>query len=118
VLHQQLGVRPDLGDGRLDIVPQIPTGQRRIAGRSIRLGGGFADVRASRSGARYTTTVRTRQTGARVLRIGVTLPPGETPSEVRIDGRRVRGTRTETTRGLDVTVRAPTSGTHTVVVTS
>ena len=118
VLHQQLGVRPDLGDGRLDIVPQVPSGQRRIAGRNIRLGDGFADVRATRSGARYTTTVRTRGTGARVLRIGVTLPPGETPSEVRLDGRRVRATRTETTRGLDVTVRAPTSGTHTVTVTT
>ena len=46
VLHQQLGVRPDLGDGRLDIVPQVPSGQRRIAGRNIRLGDGFADVRA------------------------------------------------------------------------
>ena len=118
VLHQQLGVRPDLGDRRLDIVPQIPSGQRRIAGRSIRLGDGFADVRATRSGRRYTTTVRTSRTGARVLRIGVTLPPGDTAAEVRLDGRRVRATRAATTRGLDVTVRAPTSGTHTVVVTS
>ena len=92
VLHQQLGVRPDLGDGRLDIVTLLPSGQRRIAGRNIRLGDGFADVRAQRIGGRYTTTVRTSGTGARVLRIGVTLPPGDTASEVRIDGRRVRGT--------------------------
>ena len=54
VLHQQLGVRPDLGDGRLDIVPQIPSDQRRIAGHSIRLGNGFADVRAQRAAAAAT----------------------------------------------------------------
>ena len=27
VIHQQLGVAPDLGNGRLDVVPQVPAGQ-------------------------------------------------------------------------------------------
>ena len=38
VIHQQLGVRPALGTGRLEIVPSIPEGQTRIGGRDIRLG--------------------------------------------------------------------------------
>jgi hypothetical protein len=118
VVHQQLGVRPRLGEGRLDIVPQLPNGQRRIAGRNIRLGDGFADVRAERHGSRYTTTVRTRGTGARTLRIGVALPPGGFADEVRLDGRPVKATTRETPHGPDVTVRAPTSGTHTVTVIS
>ena len=28
VIHQQLGVRPDLGNGRLDVMPQVPDGAR------------------------------------------------------------------------------------------
>jgi hypothetical protein len=118
VVHQQLGVRPRLGERRLDIVPQLPYRQRRVAGRNIRLGKGFADVRAERRGSRYTATVRTRGTGARTLRIGITLPPGDFPERVLLDGRPVRASERDTPRGLDVTVRAPTSGTHTVIVIS
>ena len=56
VIHQQLGVRPSLGTGKLEIVPQIPEGQKRIGGKDIRLGDGAAAVEASVSGSRYTTT--------------------------------------------------------------
>ena len=35
VVHQQLGVRPDLGRGVLAVVPQLPEGQDRIEGRQI-----------------------------------------------------------------------------------
>ena len=38
VVHQQLGVRPDAGRGRLEVVPQVPDGQPRVAGSAIRLG--------------------------------------------------------------------------------
>ena len=37
VVHQQLGVRPDLGRGRLEVVPQVPSSSP-IAGANIRLG--------------------------------------------------------------------------------
>ena len=46
VVHQQLGVRPDLGRGRLEVTPQVPQGQRRVAGENIRLAEGSADVSA------------------------------------------------------------------------
>jgi hypothetical protein len=50
VVHQQLGVRPDLGRGRLEVVPQVP-GAAPIEGRDIRLGAdGTVDVRAERAG--------------------------------------------------------------------
>lgn len=116
VVHQYLGVRPRLGQRRLDIVPMLPYGQRRVGGRNIRLGRGSADVSAQVSGDRYTTTVTTRGTGARTLRIGVALPPGNFPDEVRLDGRLVRATERDTPHGTDVLVPAPTTGTHTVEV--
>ena len=43
VVHQQLGVRPDLGRGRLTIVPQLPS-KAPIAGADIRLGDGRLDL--------------------------------------------------------------------------
>ena len=50
VVHQWLGVSPDLGRGRVAVVPQIPAGQPSASGRDIRLGSGSIDVSASRSG--------------------------------------------------------------------
>ena len=58
VVHQQLGVRPDLGRDRLEVVPQLPS-DTPIAGRDIRLGDdGHVDVSASRDGERWRTRVR------------------------------------------------------------
>ena len=77
VVHQQLGVRPDIGRGFLEVVPQVP-GDQPIGGTAIRLGeSGRAAVRASRSGKTYTTRV---QVGAPIakLAIGHTLPAGTT----------------------------------------
>ena len=48
VVHQQLGVSPDLGRDDLEVVPQVPDGQSRIAGTNIRLGKGSVDVAAER----------------------------------------------------------------------
>ena len=50
VVHQQLGVRPDLGRRRLAVVPQLPPGQRRMTGGSIRMGDGATDVTVTRRG--------------------------------------------------------------------
>jgi len=116
VVHQQLGVRPDLGRGRLEVVPQ-PPGADPIAGTNIRLGsGGSVDVRAEHTGTTFTTTV-TAHLPVR-LRIGATLPAGARVGEVRLDGRRVSGDERATNRGLEVTVPASPGTQHTLVVTS
>ena len=61
VVHQWLGVSPDLGRGRGSVVPQIPVGQASAKGSDIRVGSGSLDVSASRSGRTYVTEV-TRET--------------------------------------------------------
>jgi hypothetical protein len=105
VVHQQLGVRPDLGRGRVEVVPQVPTAGSPIAGRNIRLGAGALDlVRASRAGGRYTTVVETGTAPVRVLRIGHTLPRGSSPLRVLLDGREVDPQVRATNRGVEVTV--------------
>ena len=49
VVHQQLGVSPDLGRDYLAVVSKVPAGQSRIAGSNIRLGNGSVDVTAVRT---------------------------------------------------------------------
>ncbi|MFC8504151.1 hypothetical protein ACFUC1_17465 [Pedococcus sp. NPDC057267] len=119
VVHQWLGVQPDLGTGRLVVVPQVPQGQPSVSGDRIRLGGGYADVAASVSGSRYTTTIDVEQAvGADQVWIGHTLPRGSRVGTVLLDGQVVTDATTRTTnRGLEVTV--PTAaGSHTLVVTT
>jgi hypothetical protein len=119
VVHQQLGVRPFINDGRLDVVPQVPARQPSVQGNNIRLGGGAANVLATHSGRRYTTTVGVRGLTLRVLRIGATLPRGSSPARVVVDGVRARSFQVRTTnRGVEVTARARGGGVHTVTVTA
>jgi hypothetical protein len=117
VVHQQLGVRPDMGRREVEVVPQLPS-NAPIAGEDIRLGRGKLDlVRASRRGRRYRTRVDTGSAHVNELVIGHTLPRGSMVDSVRLDGRRVDWDAEETNRGLEVTVETR-SGEHRLVVRS
>ena len=56
VVHQQLGIAPDMGRGRLSVVAQPPS-SAPIAGDAIRVGGGTVSVSARHTGKTWTTTV-------------------------------------------------------------
>jgi hypothetical protein len=117
VVHQHLGVRPDMGRESLEIVPQVPS-TAPIAGRDIRLGNGALDlVAASRVGNRYRTTVDTGSAKVKRLLIGHTLPHGAGVRSVTLDGRRADWDARRTNRGLEVTVETR-KGEHTLVVES
>jgi hypothetical protein len=119
VVHQQLGVRPQLGHDRLDVIPQVPEGQPSVQGADIRLGDGSADVLASHDGDRYTTVTDTSGAPVRDFRIGHTLPRGSTVASVVLDGSAVDAFETrETNRGLEVWVGAEPQRRHTLVVTA
>jgi hypothetical protein len=115
VIHQQLGVRPFLNVGKLEVVPQMPSSSP-IAGDDIRLGDhGKLDVKASRSGSTWNTTVDARAPVR--LRIGATLPRDAHVSNVRLDGKPVHDYDARVTnRGLEVTVIAAPGDAHTVTV--
>jgi hypothetical protein len=119
VVHQWLGVRPDLGRGLVEFVPQVPQGQTSVRGRDIRLGGGSADVLATHAGGSYRTVVDAgRGVGAGKVVIGHTLPAGARPASVALDGRAVHDYRVRhTNRGTEVTVRT-TAGHHTLAITA
>ena len=120
VIHQQLGVRPSLGTGRLEIVPQLPPGQTRVEGRNIRLGDGFADVRArAQRQPLHDHGHVTDVDQLRDLRVGATLPHGEEVAESRSTAS---GSATDScarpTAASRSRCRRPSSGRHTVVVTA
>ncbi len=114
VVHQQLGVSPNLGRDRLRIVPQIPNGQHRISGRNIRLGGGSVDVRASRRPNELRTSVDVNRSGVRV-RLGHVLPYGASVRRVLLDGDSVPWEVQRTSRGRELLVRTG-GGDHRLVV--
>jgi hypothetical protein len=117
VVHQQLGVRPDLGRGRLEVVPQLPSDQP-VAGEKIRLGNGALNlVRASREGNTYSTTVDVGSVSVDRLTLGHTLPRGAQVQQVLLDGDSVEYDTVLTNRGLEVLVQADPSKPHTLVVT-
>jgi hypothetical protein len=116
VIHQQLGVRPDLGRGELEVIPQLPSDEP-IAGERIRLGDGALDlVRARRAGRRYFTTIDVGSAPVERLVLGHTLPRDSTVDWVLLDGSGVGYHKRLTNRGLEVWVRAPASGRHQLVV--
>jgi len=114
VVHQQLGVDPDLGRGRLSVVPALPPGQQRIAGHDIRLGRGALDVTATRSAGAITVSVRAALRAE--LTLGTVLPAGATVAGVLLDGRPAAYRQRSTARGSEVLLAAGTGGRHTLVV--
>jgi hypothetical protein len=118
VVHQWLGVQPNLGNGRVDFVPQVPQGQTSVKGQDIRLGGGSADVLATHNGSVYGTEINTtRGVGADQVVIGHTLAHGAHPITVKLDGHAVHNYQVrETNRGTEVTV-STTGGHHRLTIT-
>jgi hypothetical protein len=119
VVHQWLGVRPDLGSGRVEFVPKVPQGQTSVKGQDIRLGDGSASVAAMHAGSSYRTEIDiTARTGADEIDIGHTLPSGARPTAVLLDGRAVHNYQIrQTNRGTEITVPT-TTGHHTLTITA
>ena len=105
VVHQWLGVRPQLGRGELAIVPQVPSGQSSVSGDNILIGKGSVDVEASHTASRYTTEIDVQGGEVKNVVIGHTLPRGATIDSVSLDGVPITDfVKRETNRGIELTV--------------
>jgi hypothetical protein len=109
VIHQQLGVDPDLGHGKVAVIPQLPEGQQKVAGSNIRLGAGSVDVSARLAGKELQTDVKVKDLDAAVT-VGAVLPSGATVKSVTLNGRTTPYELVTTTRGVEVQVAATGSG--------
>jgi hypothetical protein len=101
----------------LEVTPQVPQGQSRVAGSNIRLAGGAVDVAASHADDTYTTRVMLGMP-LPAFTIGHMLPRGTGVARVTLDGRQVAYSTVTSNRGVEVLAAAPTSGTHELVVTA
>lgn len=117
VVHQWLGVAPDLGRDRLSVVPQVPPEYPRVTGEAVRLGDGSIDVTAGANERVYRTTVSIDSDLAiDELRLGHVLPADSEVGWVKLDGERVEYDTHETNRGLEVSVTAEPGDGHTLRV--
>ncbi|WP_273843646.1 glycogen debranching protein [Rubrobacter calidifluminis] len=115
VVHQQLGVIPDMGRERLAVIPQLPPGQHRISGKNIKLGRGSISVAATAGGGTYRTVVRPR-VHLKHLTLGYVVPRGRRVFLVTLDGRPIYYRVYQTHRGREILVRARTSGRQALAV--
>ncbi|TCO48572.1 hypothetical protein EV646_104394 [Kribbella antiqua] len=109
VVHQQLGVDPDLGHGKLAVIPQLPEGQQKVAGSNIRLGAGSVDVTASLAGKELRTIAKVKDLDASVT-VGAVLPSGASVKSATLNGLTTPYELVTTTRGVEVRVAATSSG--------
>jgi len=105
VVHQWLGVSPDLGRDRVSVVPQVPASENSIFGSRIRLGGSSIDVRATHRGSSYATIVDRRSPVA--LTIGMVLPRDAEIQIIALNGEPVTPQLVQTARGLEARVKVP-----------
>ncbi len=105
VVHQQLGVDPDLGHGRLAVVPQLPGGQQKVAGSNIQVGRGSVDVSASLKNKELRTDLRVKGLKANIT-VGAVLPAGAKVKSVSLDGHGTQYKLVTTSRGTEVQVSA------------
>jgi hypothetical protein len=110
VMHHQLGVYPDLGNGRLSVISQLPAGQDRISGSDILLGKGSADVKVWRTGRGLATSVDLDRLRTD-LTVGAVLPADARPSKVTFNGKDVDFDVVRTTRGTEVRAAVSKDGT-------
>jgi hypothetical protein len=116
VIHNFLGISPDVPAKSLSVVPDIPDSWPGLSVQNLKVGSGTMTASTSRSGKRYTTDV-SAPAGWK-LTIGHTLPAGATVKNVTLDGKAAAYTIVDTTRGREVRVDTTTDQRHTLVVTT
>jgi hypothetical protein len=108
VVNQQLGVDPQLGNGLLEVLPDVPPGQSSVSGTNIRVGAGSVDVAATHEASSYTTTVTAGLSCT--LHVGATLPRGAQVHSVTLNGSDVAYTVRDANVGRQVLVSTPCGG--------
>ena len=108
VVNQQLGVDPQLGNGLLEVLPDVPPGQSSVSGTNIRVGTGSVNVAATHHGSSYTTTVTASLSCT--LHAGATVPAGATVHQVTLNGSPAPYTIRDTNAGREVLVSMPCRG--------
>jgi glycogen debranching enzyme len=102
VIYHFLGVRPNIPEREISVLPDLPPEWPTLSAQNIRVGDGTIAASAGHQGNLYTTEV-TIPTGLRV-RIGHTVPPNSLISSVTLNGAPAAYEVRDTHRGREVIV--------------
>ena len=107
VVNDLLGVTPDVPQGSVAVVPEVPASWPSLSVSRLRVGAQDLAVNASHRAGSYRTQV-SGATGLR-LTIGTVLPAGTKPRSVTLNGSKVHYRLVSTARGtaVEVSVQAP-----------
>jgi hypothetical protein len=114
IIYHYLGIRPDVPNGQLVVIPELPSGWPTLSVSNLRVGSGTIAVSAKQNGNQYTTTL-TAPTGYNV-QIGYVIPSGTKPTSVTLGGTPVKYQTITTTRGDEVVVETASGPNMTVVI--
>jgi glycogen debranching enzyme len=102
VVFYYLGIQPDLPQGEISIIPQLPSTWPNLSINNVRVGNGTVSASTSHAGNQYTTTA-TVPRGLRV-EIGYALPANSTIVSVELNGAPAAYRVQDTHRGREVIV--------------
>ncbi|WP_231184156.1 hypothetical protein [Haladaptatus sp. DYF46] len=119
VVRHYLGVRPDLGRGRLAVTPQVPDHLPHVAGENVRLGedGSVAVSAMAPDGSGLYRTRVDAEGSIDTLTVGHVIPETADIAAVMLDGEAVESYETRVTnRGTEVSAKTTPEGRRTLVV--
>jgi hypothetical protein len=116
VVYDYLGVRPDVPNGKLTVIPQLPTTWPTLSVDNLRIGRGTVAASATQNGNSYTTKL-TAPAGYQV-QIGYVIPNNATITSVTLNGDPAGYKLNPTHRGREVIVTANSGQPLQVVITA
>jgi hypothetical protein len=114
IIYHYLGIRPDVPNGQLVVIPELPSSWPTLAVSNLRVGSGTIAVSAKQNGGQYTTTL-SAPTGYKV-QLGYVIPAGTKPTSVTLGGTAVKYQTIATLRGNEVVVVTPSGPNLSLVI--
>ncbi|MBV8275677.1 MAG: hypothetical protein JO170_10535 [Verrucomicrobia bacterium] len=115
IIYHYLGIQPDVPNGLLVVIPELPSSWPTLSVSNLRVGDGTIAVNAKQAGSQYTTTL-TAPAGYTV-QLGYVIPAGTKPTSVTLGGTAVKYKLVDASRGKEVVVETPSGPNLTLVVT-
>jgi glycogen debranching enzyme len=116
VVYYYLGIRPDIPQGEIAIIPQLPSTWPNLSINNVRIGNGTLSASTSHAGNQYTTTASVP--GGLRVEIGYALPANSTIVSVQLNGTPAAFKVQDTHRGREVIVTTNSGQPLQLVVTT
>jgi hypothetical protein len=116
VVYEYLGIRPDLPQDEISIIPELPSTWPTLSIKDVRIGNGTVSASTSHAGAQYTTTATVPR--GLLVHIGYALPANSDIVTVTLNGKPASYAVKDTHRGREIIVTTNSGCPLQVVVTT